>query len=150
MWAHMSRRVSSSLTLSNLAPQGCVLSFLLYLWYTYYCVASSNSPTIVRLADDNVVVHMVSDNGEKAYLEEIKCLENWCQENNLLLNISRTKDLTVDFFMKQERSYQSLRIEGFTVIDTVPCYSHHVTCHGIVTSTPWSGRSVSIFTTLNN
>ncbi|KAK1786190.1 hypothetical protein P4O66_017904, partial [Electrophorus voltai] len=29
---------------------------------------------------------LVSDNDERAYLEEIKHLENWCQENNLLLH----------------------------------------------------------------
>ncbi|KAK1789442.1 hypothetical protein P4O66_015372 [Electrophorus voltai] len=30
---------------------------------------------------------LISDNDERAYLEEIKHLENWCQANNLLLNI---------------------------------------------------------------
>ncbi|KAK1798195.1 hypothetical protein P4O66_000689 [Electrophorus voltai] len=30
---------------------------------------------------------LISDNDERAYLEEIKHLENWCQENNLLLNV---------------------------------------------------------------
>ncbi|KAK1784718.1 hypothetical protein P4O66_003397 [Electrophorus voltai] len=36
---------------------------------------------------------LISDNDERAYLEEIKHLENWCQENNLLLNVSKTKEL---------------------------------------------------------
>lgn len=31
----------------------------------------------------------ITDNTEKAYLKEIKNLENWCQMNNLLLNIRR-------------------------------------------------------------
>ncbi|KAK1784739.1 hypothetical protein P4O66_003410 [Electrophorus voltai] len=30
---------------------------------------------------------LISDNDERAYMEEIKHLENWCQEINLLLNI---------------------------------------------------------------
>ncbi|KAK1784416.1 hypothetical protein P4O66_001745 [Electrophorus voltai] len=57
---------------------------------------------------------LISDNNEKAYLEEIKHLEKWCQENNLLLNISKTK-VIVDCSKKQERHYQPVRISGTTV-----------------------------------
>ncbi|KAK1806271.1 hypothetical protein P4O66_000154 [Electrophorus voltai] len=106
---------SSTLTLSTGAPQGCVLSPLLYSLYTYDCTATSSSNIIVKFADDTVVVGLISDNDERGYLEEIKHLENWCQENNLLLNISKTKELIVDCSKKQERHYQPVRISGTTV-----------------------------------
>ncbi|KAK1791059.1 hypothetical protein P4O66_002032 [Electrophorus voltai] len=84
---------------------------LLYSLYTYDCVATSSSTTMVKFADDTVVMGLILANN----LEEIKHLENWCQENNLLLNVSKTKKLIVDCSKKQERHYQPVMINGTTV-----------------------------------
>ncbi|KAK1802877.1 hypothetical protein P4O66_021404 [Electrophorus voltai] len=109
-----SSTLTLTLTLSTGAPQGCVLSPLLHSLYTYDCTATSSSTIIVKFADDTVVMGLILDNDERAYLEEIKHLENWCQKNNLLLNVSKTKELIVDCSKKQERHYQPVRISGTT------------------------------------
>ncbi|KAK1806482.1 hypothetical protein P4O66_004990 [Electrophorus voltai] len=115
--------VSSTLTLSTGAPQGCVLSSLLYSLYTYDCAATSSSNIIVKFTDDSVVMGLISDNDERAYLEEIKHLENWCQGNNFLLNISKTKELIVDYSKKQERHYQPVRING-TMVERIDSFRY--------------------------
>ncbi|KAK3546338.1 hypothetical protein QTP70_025747, partial [Hemibagrus guttatus] len=106
------RHVSPSLTLSTGAPKGCVSSPMLYLLYSYDCVATSNSTIIVKFANDIFLVGLISDNNEKASLEEVKSLESWHQENNLFLNIRKTKELMVDFSRKQERKYQLVKLNG--------------------------------------
>lgn len=70
-------------------------------------MATSDSTSIIKFADDTVVVCLIADNEEKAYLEE-----TIHQENNLSVNISKTKELKVDFGKKQKRNYHPLRING--------------------------------------
>ncbi|KAK1784957.1 hypothetical protein P4O66_018387 [Electrophorus voltai] len=115
---------SSTLTLSTRTPLGCVLSPLLYSLYTYECTATSSSTIIVKFADDTVVMGLISDNDERAYLEEIKHLKNWCQENDFILNVSQTKELIVDCSKKQERHYQPVRISG-TTVERVDSFRYH-------------------------
>ncbi len=47
---------SNSITLNVGAPQGCVLSPLLYSLYTHDCVSSHSSTSIIKFADDTVVL----------------------------------------------------------------------------------------------
>ena len=79
------------------APQGCVLSLLLYSLFTHDCTARHDSNTIIKFADDTTVVGLISDNDEPAYREEVRDLAVWCNDNNLSLNVSKTKEMIVDY-----------------------------------------------------
>ncbi len=94
---------SNSITLNVGAPQGCVLSPLLYSLYTHDCVSSHSSTSIVKFADDTVVLGLINNNDETAYLDEVERLTSWCQDNCLSLNVSKTKELIVDFRKRQQQ-----------------------------------------------
>lgn len=66
----MGNHTSSTLTFNIGAPQGCVLSPVLYSLYTSDCMAKHSSDKL-KFADDTIVLGIFSKNNEKAYLEEV-------------------------------------------------------------------------------
>ncbi len=106
----MGNNTSSPLTLNTGAPQGCVLSPLLYSLYTHDCTATHSSNVIVKFADDTTVIGLITDNDEMAYREEVSTLTKWCQENHLSLNIDKTKELVVDY-RRQSREHTPITID---------------------------------------
>ena len=57
--------------------------------------------SIIKIADDTAAVGLITNNSETAYREEVRALGMWCQENNLSLNVNKTKD----DFRKQQREH---------------------------------------------
>ena len=98
------------LLLNTGAPQGCVFSPLLYSLFTHDCMARHDSNTIVKFADDTVV-GLITDNNETAYREEVRDLAGWCQNNNLSLNKTQTKEMMVDYRKRRTEHAPSL-IDG--------------------------------------
>ena len=88
---------SATLILNTGAPQGCMLSPLLYSLFTHYCTARHDSKTIIKFANDTTVVGLITDNDKTAYREEVRDLAVWSQHNNLSLNVIKTKEMIVDY-----------------------------------------------------
>ncbi len=60
---------------------------------------------------------------EAAYLHEVERLTSWCQDNCLSLNVSKTKELIVDFRKRQQRPYTPLMISG-TPVERVSSFKY--------------------------
>ena len=68
-----------------------------------YSLCTNDPNTIVKFADDTVVVGPITNNNERAYLHEVSDLTTWSL-NSLFFNGGKTKEM-VDFCPQRRRSY---------------------------------------------
>ncbi len=108
-------KTSSTTTLSTGAPQGCVLSPLLFTLLTHDCTAKFSSNHIIKFADDTTVIGLISNNDETHYREEVAQLAEWCGANNLSLNVEKTKEVVMDFRRRNSTDHLPLTIDSSTV-----------------------------------
>ncbi|KAI5619532.1 gastrula zinc finger protein XlCGF28.1-like [Silurus asotus] len=106
---------SNTITLNTGVPQGCVLSPFLYSLFTSDCRPVNGSNSIIKFADDTTVIGLITNNDKTAYREEIQHLATWCNNNNLLLNTSKTKELIVDFRKEGRGTHDTTHINGMAV-----------------------------------
>ena len=95
--ARVGSNASSTITMNTGAPQGCVLSPLLFTLLTHDCTPTHNSNLFIKFADDTTVVGLINNNDESNYRDEVSQLAAWCRGNNLSLNVEKTKEIVVDF-----------------------------------------------------
>ena len=74
--------------------------------------------TIIKFATDTPVVRLINNNDETAYWEEVGDLAVWCQDNNLSLNVIKTKEMIVDY-RKKRTELAPIVIDG-AVVEQVP------------------------------
>ncbi len=70
-----------------------------------------------------MVLGLISNNDETACLDEVERLISWCQDICHSLNVSKTKELIVDFRKRQQWPYTPLMISG-TPVERVSSFKY--------------------------
>ena len=87
--------VSSKIITNTGTPQGTVLSPVLFTIYTDVLRAGSSKSTVIKFADDTVLLGYISDPGidNEVYFDEVNRISSVCSDNDLLLNPTKTHEL---------------------------------------------------------
>ena len=113
--------LSDSICINTGAPQGCVLSALLFILYTNDCRAEMENVNIFKYADDTAILGLIK-NDESNYRLNIQKFTKWCDDNYLQLNPSKTKEILFDF-RADPPACNPIEIKGEN-IEIVPKYRY--------------------------
>ncbi len=92
---------SDVLTTNTGAPQGCVLSPILFTIYTNDCQSNHRNVTIMKYADDTAIIGKISNGDENNFLSQVNHFVLWSDQNYLNLNVLKTKEMIIDFRKNQ-------------------------------------------------
>ena len=111
--------LSSAIRTNTGAPQGTVLAPFLFALSTADCRSTDESCPVVKFADDTELVGRISNDEDAIYHKQIENFVNWCDKNYLYLNVSKTKEMCIDF-RKNQRCPKPVNIKGEAVerVDT--------------------------------
>ncbi|TWW68203.1 hypothetical protein D4764_19G0000010, partial [Takifugu flavidus] len=112
--------VSDPLMSNTGAPQGTVLSPFLFTTYTADFQYHSETCHLQKYSDDTVIVGCVENGQEDEYRDLVESFVRWSRENLLQLNVTKTKEMVVDF-RKSKSPPSPVCISGKEV-ELVPSY----------------------------
>ena len=97
------------------SPQGCVMSAFLFTIYTDKLRSAAPNISILKYADDTVVLGLIHGNSEKndveTYANQVNMIVTWGEEHYLKINETKTKEMMIDFRKSSKTSPPRLSIK---------------------------------------
>ena len=84
------------------APPGAALSPFLFTLYTTDFQYNTGSCHLQKFTDDSAVVGCISEGQEEEYRALVDNVVEWTGQNHLRLNISKTREMVIDFRKKRK------------------------------------------------
>ncbi|XP_072044920.1 uncharacterized protein [Amphiura filiformis] len=77
----------------------------------------SNDPAcpVIKFADDSAMIGLIADDDDTVYQQQLVRFVNYCDANYLELNVSKTKEMVVDFRTSKSRSPGPVVLKGGNV-----------------------------------
>lgn len=138
-WQHFLHK-----TINTGAFHDCMLSLLVHPPYILDCVARHSSNTIFTFTNNAMFVGWITGNNESEDTRESDNLFEPCKSNNLAFNVSKTKDLIVDFRKGKPGIHEPIIIDigESTTLRSAACKSLKI-CHSV--QSKWKLIYASIF-----
>lgn len=114
---------SNILYTSTGAPQGCVMSPVLFSLYTDDCRSAFSNCAIIKYADDTVIIGKILNDECDEYVAQVHQFVDWCRSNFLQLNIKKTKEMIIDYRTKKCRVPDPIVIDA-EIVERVGEYKY--------------------------
>jgi ribosomal protein L22 len=121
-YVRTSSETSSRISINTGGPQGCVLSAFLFIVYTNDMSENGENCIIIKYADDTVIIGLIKANDESHYKNTIEYVTNWCAQNYLELNTSKTKEVIFD--LRRNKTKKDPIIINNSEVEIVPSYKY--------------------------
>lgn len=83
------------------APQGCVLSTLLFTLYTNNYLSSCQNCLIIKNAGDSLIAGKIgNDDNISNYISQVNDFVNWCELQHRKLNVKETIEMIFDLLRR--------------------------------------------------
>ena len=101
------------LSTNTSSPQGSVISPSLFTIFTSDCtpIYAESNDKLYKFADDKALVGLITADQNTVFEQEANRLVTWCDSNNLIFNVKKTKEMIIDF-RKNKVIPPPLKIKG--------------------------------------
>ena len=106
--------LSETVVCSTGAPQGTVLSPVLFTLYTSDFAYNTETCHIQKFSDDSAIVGCIREGQEGEYRSLVDDFVQWCRHNHLQLNTTKTMEMVIDF-RRSQPPLLPVSIEGVSV-----------------------------------
>ena len=97
-YVRLDKNVTSGTIMSNTGtPQGTVLAPFLFTVYTADCRSLVEECPLIKFADDTVMAGLIDKDDDSAFRSQLTSFVDYCDQNFLELNVSKTKEMIIDF-----------------------------------------------------